>query len=225
MKNLRRSFPILGGILLLTCTWGLLLAPEGSQGQGKKTTSKCQISFTVTFSDASSDKLTSDGLGPYVDGQDKIMASTGSGPGFRLDTNGGSQKLEGAGGFRTLCIDFVDVTTVPPAPFDGACKGIDLRFFLKDGGLDLCSLEVDSPATVGLHVAFEHLGEPWQLSYGIPETQDGGPIIGQRVDVTRTGTDTWTISGQTAGLRSGDLYGTVVADNLTMPFTMYLLRN
>ena len=207
-----------------TGTPGILADSAGLQARGGN---QCAFGLSVVFADAAGDKLRSDVGRAYVDGLEKVMAFTGSGPGFRLDTNG-SARLEGAGGVRTLLIDFNGVTSIPPAPFSSANKGVDLRFYLNDGALDLCSLSVGSSGTVGLTVAFEvigMMGDQMTLTYGVPQDQNNlGNIIGARVNVTRTGTSTWTVAGQTAGLRDGGQYGTVKASTLTMPFTMYLVR-
>jgi len=196
------------------------IVPNPGIQAAKRDGTDCKLKFTVTFTDGSG-RLRSDGGGAYVDGVDKVVAFTGSGSGFRLDTNGGSQKLEGAGTVRRLRID---LTGVPDAPFQDALKGIDLRFFLGDGGLDLCSL--GATGEVGLTVAFEVLGatnNQMTLTYGVPASP-GGPPSGYKVVVTRTGAESWRIEGEKADLRDGALYGTAVASNVDMPFTMTLER-
>lgn len=194
----------------------------------RKDGNQCSLGFRVTTDDGAGKKLRSDGNGAYVDGVDKVMAFTGSGPGFRLDTNS-SQRIEGAGGIRTLVIDFTGVLSEPPAPFGTAGKGVDLRFYLNDGGLDLCALSSPGASgTVGLTVLFEVNGNPMTLTYGTALSQSDSTLVGERVVVTRTSVspDTWTIVGQNAGLRNGYQYGPVVpgAGSLAMPFTLTLVR-
>ena len=194
----------------------------GGKGGGKGETSGCQITFDATFDDAPDDKVRSDGMGPYQDGEQKVIVFTGSGPGFRLDTNS-SQKLEGAKGFRELCMDF----TGTGLGLGVECSGGDLRFSKFLGGLDLCALDpAGGSGEVGLDIHFAlDSGETRRLSYDC-RTPDGDPV-GSTVPVTVTRLDefTWTVEGETACLSEPDGYFDPPPDmdDLSMPFRMTLV--
>ncbi|MDA2926431.1 putative metal-binding motif-containing protein [Acidobacteria bacterium AH-259-G07] len=202
----------------------------GGDGEGDK----CVIDFRVVVEDdAMANRVRSDDGSPYIDGVDNVQARTARAGGgfFRFATNR-SQKL--AGGTRTLLIDF---NGIAGRPFDSALKGVDLRFFTGDGGLELCSLSADSgTGTVGLTLAFEVIGKKddrMTLIYGTPEFLSGpkgpdGPPCGVKVTVTRTDAFNWTISGTQACLLNGGLHfgDTVLSGGnnggISMPFTMDL---
>ena len=194
------------------------------KGAGKSETVDCKIDFSVQFRDDGSDRVLSDGVagGVYPDPnnrRDKSAAGTHSGPGFRFDTNG-SQKLEGAGGTRELEIHVI--------PMGSTSSGVDFRFHLNSGGLDLCSLAGGgAPGTVPMILAFaDDSGEEFALLYGCIK-HDATPFTGgggSPVDVTRTGGDadtwapgdTWTIEGGQACLITSNNYATatdVLIDN------------
>ena len=200
----------------------------GGGGKGDDTTA-CKIDFDAKFRDTGTDGVKSDdGVMSdgdpvfYRDGEQRMMIRTGSGPGFRFDTNGGSQKLEGAGGVRELAL------TVPYFESSGnslISSGVDLRFDLSAGGLDLCSLNVDATGEVGLNILFEdNGGTKWTVKYSAGCADEYG-TSSSPVDVTRTGervgnvgVDTWTIEGVTACLFEYD--GPMVGGPQTMPFLM-----
>ncbi len=186
------------------------------KGGGNSETVDCKIDFSVKFRDDTSDRILSDGIagGVYPDPnaqKDKSGAGTHSGPGFRFDTNG-SQKLEGAGGTRELETHVI--------PMGSTSSGVDFRFHLNSGGLDLCSLDGGgAPGTVPMILAFaDDSGEEFALLYGCIK-HDATPFTGgggSPVDVTRTGGDadtwapgdTWTIEGGQACLITSNNYAT-----------------
>jgi hypothetical protein len=232
-----------GGMLLLACVWGILAVTSGAV-QGKPPQG-CSFRASVTFDDVCPGgvdcKLRDDGLGAYVDGVNKVLAGTGNGPGFRLDTNRATSTLEGGGDSRCLEIDFADVTTdpsfvspfAPPNPARQCnpdlgdfceCRGIDLRFSLGDDAVDLCTLQtIGSEDTVGLTVRFAvGLTGAWTPSKVLNYSDSG---VGAPVSVTRTGVnpDTWEVVGTTAGLWVNGI-STPVYPNLNMPFKMTIQR-
>ena len=192
----------------------------GGNGVGE---TECRIEFCINFANADGDAVSSDDGSNYCHGSDKVIAFTGNGPGFRFDTNGKSQKLEGAGAVRDVLIDLsnFDPTVFNPPGFTDstALKGVDLRFELPDG-LDLCSLEnVPESGTVGLLIAFEVVGandNRHTLIYGTPvstsATAPPGADCGLPVTVTRTDEAMWTISGTKACLMDGGPAFGVVLD-------------
>ncbi len=214
-------------------------------GNGGQTANECQIGFDVLFRDAMTadgllftDGVVSDDRGLYRNKVDKVMALTGSGPGFRLDTNGGSQKLEGAGGTRELCIDLDEDGVIEQGevgdPTD-ECSGGGLGFNQSgvDGnvGLDLCSLQKGDSGRVGVGIGFLLNGERHKLSYvdGCPD-RDGShqSNTASSATVTRTkavadgdDVDEWTVVGETACLREGGIFGPSLGD-VTAPFEMTL---
>ena len=209
---------------------------KGGSKPGGDTTG-CQLDFDVAFADAATDGVVSDLLGLYQHMIDKVTAATGSGPGFRLDTNG-SQKLEGAGGTRELCIDLDEDGVIATA---GECSGVDLRFDKTvpndDGsfGLDLCSLtSVGDSGTVGLEISFlNDTGDRRMLSYVTQCWDRDGNLdpasASEKVTVTRTsvsvdgvGADEWTVVGNTACLRDGDLFFGPSLGDVTAPFEFTL---
>ena len=184
----------------------------GAGGGGSA--SDCQLSFNVMIS---SSGVASDG-GDYEDKVDKVKAITGSGPGFSLDTNGGSQKLEGAGGTRTVCINDYYGS-------NDACSGVDLRFDRSQGGLDLCALAIDETKYVGLSIEFVGLGgEERRLSYGCFDTDGSVVGISSPVEVTRIGPSTWEIDGTIACLRDRNIFSfpEIIGDDLDIPLSMTL---
>ena len=106
---------------------------RGGGGGNGDDTKGCKIDFNAVFDDDVIDGVKSVG-GAYFDGEERMMIRTGSGPGFRFDTNGGSQKLEGAGGVRELELI---VPYFKGSSNSSIFSGVDLRFDLSDGGLDL----------------------------------------------------------------------------------------
>lgn len=188
------------------------------------TTQECQIGFNLTFVDTkySTSPVQSDiidMIGTYENGVDKVQVGTGSGPGFRFDTNG-NQKLEGKNDKRLVTLNFPSHDVENELfTFAGqnVARGIDLRFDKSDGGLNLCAL--NGPPTV-----------PMTLRFAVPDTKDGyilryggttvtGVDCGvDEVTVTRTGTEPaeWVLaSGPTACLLP--THGAIMAV-VAMPF-------
>lgn len=183
------------------------------------------------------DGVVSDGIRLYQNEVDKVIALTGSGPGFRLDTNG-SQKIEGGRATRELCIDLDEDGVIDQGevgdPAD-ECSGVDLRFNRSgvDGnvGLDLCSLQnVGDFGTVGVDIGFLLNGDRHTLSYidGCPDQDGAQSDSASSVTVMRTkavaegdDVDEWTVAGDTACLRTGGIFGASLGD-VTAPFEMTL---
>lgn len=245
MQEVRRYSIGVAGVVLLAAL-GLLVFPAATEagkggnkgGNGGQTANECQISFEVAFRDAEADGVVSDAWGSYQDGMERIMAETGSGPGFRLDTNGGSQKLEGAGGTRELCIDLDEngvIVQGEVGDLADECSGGGLVFNKSgvDGnvGLDLCSLQnVGDLGTVGVDIGFLLNGENHTLSYvdGCPDGDGSQSDNASSVTVIRTkavaegdAVDEWTVTGDTACLRNGGIFGPSLGD-VTAPFEMTL---
>ena len=253
MQKVRRYSIGVAGVVMLAAL-GLLVFPATTEagkggnkgGNGGRTANECQIGFDVLFRDAMTadgllftDGVVSDDRGLYRNKVDKVMALTGSGPGFRLDTNGGSQKLEGAGGTRELCIDLdEDGVIVQGEVGDPAdeCSGGGLGFNKSgvDGnvGLDLCSLQnVGDFGTVGVDIGFLLNGERYTLSYvdgcpaqyGISQSDTASGVTVMRTKAVAGGdlVDEWTVAGDTACLRNGGIFGPSQGD-VTAPFEMTL---
>lgn len=183
-------------------------------------TTECQIGFDLLLDDVSTNKVRSDGLGAYHDGVDRVMVATGSGPGFRFDTNG-SQKLEASNDRRRVTLDFSGTAAEDNVGFAASLRGVDMRFVKSDGGLDLCSLGNPDDATdarsntgqVPIGIRFlTASGDDHGLRYGC--TESTGPAAEPAL-VTRTGAFTWTLESTYACLRND---GVMLEDNLTMPF-------
>ncbi len=194
----------------------------GGDGGGKN---ECKMSFDVVFrDDPIDDVVVSDGDGVYPNPatKDKTFA-IGGGGGFRFDTNGNSQKINGAGGTREL--RFLHVP-VPGSP--DFSSGVDLRFQRNVPRLELCSLDKNDVGTIPVTLAFaDNNGDEWLLLYdcifhsgdtilrpdGSPASPNSVPV-----DVTRTrqqvpadpwtAGDTWTIEGTTACLISATNWAT-----------------
>ena len=177
--------------------------PDG----GDDTTQECQIGFDLTLDDTQ--PVRSDGGDQYQDAIDKVQVSTGSGPGFRFDTNG-NQKLQGRNDTRLVTLDFTGTAgeglTDPNVP-----TGIDFRFDIQpsansDEGLNLCALDINNGVgTVSAKIRFAVPGtkEGYRLRYGgITSTgNDCGALGVEEIKVTRKGETTWElVSGPTACL-------------------------
>lgn len=245
---MKRNGPTLGTVLLAT---GLLLgcqdsgaspltpelpapqldhkpshSPPGAGGGGDKT-QECQIKFDLTFGDFGgdgiADPMRSDGLGTYYSGVDRVGAGTGSGDGFRFDTNG-SQKIEANNDRRWVTLDFSGTAFPGANETDGLGnpipKGIDLRFTDHPDGtrLNLCALEVGEsdhvPVTIRFNasdVEFNPSDANAELGYGgVSRGFDCGPPGVSEVTVTRTALDTWVLeSGPTACYTTRDPDGTM----------------
>ena len=181
--------------------------PDG----GDDTTQECQIGFDLTLDD--SQPVRSDGGDQYQDAIDKVQVSTGSGPGFRFDTNG-NQKLQGRNDTRLVTLVFPSLD-VEGEPFTFAgqsvTRGIDLRFDIQpsansDEGLNLCALDINNGVgTVSAKIRFAVPGtkEGYRLRYGgITSTgKNCGRLGVEEIKVTRKGETTWElVSGPTACL-------------------------
>ena len=85
-------------IRLLLCTFfvlsiglsatGYAKKPDNSKGKGPpdKSATGCELNFCIVFADDGNHELTSDSLGKYCHGTDKVLVFTGKGPGFGFDT-------------------------------------------------------------------------------------------------------------------------------------------
>ena len=207
---------------------------------------ECQLGFDLTFDD-SNPVRSDDGSGMYTNGVDKVAVFTGSGDGFRFDTNG-DQKVEWKTDIRRVTLDFTGTVDKDgnslerlmetDAAGDPVPKGIDLRF--KQGavhtdGLNLCALDhegISGPTsgTVAVGIAFIDSSDPdfkigegnnARLSYG----DIGGPNVDvdcsivDEVKVTRTAVDTWELeSTDDACLVLGGPLERVFAGEVPMPF-------
>ena len=210
-----------------------------------------RLDFSVVFGDGTGetgegspcdgsdgDKVCSDGLGAYVDGVHRVFARGGDG--FRVDSNKGSQRLEGAGGFRILKLDFADFKGTTANLPDLPMGGFDLRIYLNDPPelfperIPLCEMNAgDSTLTqhVGLTIGFADAnGATWVLAYGIHSDLTVCPDdnCGERVKVTRVGVDDiWVFTGANARLWNGHINPEVNSpvDNgaFSMPFTMTIV--
>ena len=218
----------------------------GGGGGGDEKPQECQLGFDLTFDD-SNPVRSDDGSGMYTNGVDKVAVFTGSGDGFRFDTNG-DQKVEWKTDIRRVTLDFTGTVDKDgnslerlmetDAAGDPVPKGIDLRF--KQGavhtdGLNLCALDhegISGPTsgTVAVGIAFIDSSDPdfkigegnnARLSYG----DIGGPNVDvdcsivDEVKVTRTAVDTWELeSTDDACLVLGGPLERVFAGEVPMPF-------
>ena len=194
------------------------------KGGGKSDTADCQIHFSVKFSAGNviaGNVILGDGLGAYpdpLDSKDKSGGGTGSGPGFRFDTNGKMQ-VDTVRDRRWLEINPVQVPD-----FSMHMSGADFRFHLPFGGLDLCSLDAtvsgeESGMMVPMILAFaDDGGTEWALLYDciFHDTNPIGTGFSDKAQVTRTvgnagewqSGDKWTITGTDACLISSHNYAT-----------------
>ena len=193
---------------------GILLDKTGTKhshgGGGGDKTQDCQIQFDLTLGTLL--PVRSDN-GDYKDGLDRVSVHTGSGDGFRFDTNGGSQKVEKNNDIRRVTLDFTDTEFESLMARDDSGdpipKGIDLRFTKDKVGLklDLCALDVYESGTVSVALTFLDLeGSVWALRYG-GVSSSGNDCGAKKVDevtVTRTEEGIWQLaSGPTACLNKG----------------------
>jgi len=211
--------------------------PEcGAGGQPNNDTTDCQIDFSVEFT--AGNVILGDGLGAYpdpLDSKDKSGGETGSGPGFRFDTNGKMQ-VDTVRDRRWLEINPVAVPDFGGLNNVEHFSGADFRFHLPAGGLDLCSLSVGVPGFVPMVLAFaDDGGTEWSLLYDCI-FHDTSPIgttgHSDKAQVTRTvgnagewqSGDKWTITGTDACLISSHNYATATVDleqdNLPATFEM-----
>lgn len=180
---------------------------------------ECAIEFEALFDfdvdDMAGDGVSNDLLGNYV-------AGTGSGPGFRLDTNG-SIKLERNNDTRFINIDF-NVAGVcdengdfPTAAFCTLMKGVDLRFDRDIEPLNLCELDDNQTGLVSLKFTFEaEPGNTLRNTFRGRDNKDpttlhlrygcwpgAGDSAGYHpAEVTRLDEFTWYIEGKTACLHT-----------------------
>lgn len=195
--------------LALTGVWAVLalpgtalaVKPDNSPGGGKKDSGgTLTAAFCVTFA-GFPDRIQSDfvlsGSDTYcASKKDKIAAGTGSGPGFRLDTNTSGKFGSG----RMAFLDFADLIEGHVVN-EGVAFGfaeIDMRF-IKDspteGGLDLGALAIGETGTVSLRIAFsgETLGNGWLVFGPDADAPFPGCEGSNEVTVTRWDNFTWTI--------------------------------
>ncbi len=173
------------------------------------------IPVMVTFQDGPSDRVMSDGNGPYIDGVDKVSTAVGQEGSFYLKRSRGNQEA-----IRKLILDFsqCDSDCVPPPCFD-ACTA--LRGKVGGSGSDVINLSAMGVGSTGVIALFinMHLGaenEGFFTLYFDSESSISKCAAADAV-VTRTG-DTWVIVGQTACLE--ELDGNVFRGNYDMPFQM-----
>jgi hypothetical protein len=181
---------------------GLVAAPPDAPAITGPTlappSSKCILGFDLTM--VETNPVRSDGLGTYVNKQQKVVAFTGSGDGFRFDTNG-SQQVETAGDPRHVRFDFAGTGAELDASF---LSGVDFRF---TSGLNLCTQPVGTSASVTVGINFisrQYPGRTGRLQYGgrhPPEGDDCGARGVSPATLTRVATDTWSVaSGPSACL-------------------------
>ena len=202
----------LAGVWAVLALSGTALAvkPDNSPGGGKKDSGgTLTAAFCVTFA-GFPDRIQSDfvlsGSDTYcASKKDKIGAGTGSGPGFRFDTNESGK----FGSRRMALLDFADLIEGHVVN-EGVAFGfaeIDMRF-IKDspteGGLDLGALAIPAPGedpgldsigTVSLRIQFEGetLGGGFLVFGPDPESPFLGCAGSNEVTVTRWDEFTWTI--------------------------------
>ena len=197
---------------------------------------ECAIEFEAAFVDREGEEG-EEGDGVSSDGGGNYVAGTGSGPGFRLDTNG-SIKLERNNDTRFITIDF-NVAGVcdeygdfPTAAFCTEKKGVDLRFDRDIEPLNLCELDYNQTGFVSLKFTFE--AEPGNtlrntfrgrdnkdpttlhLRYGCwPDAQPDDLDRYHPAEVTRLDEFTWYIEGEMACLHTnlGNSYLVLVPDS------------
>lgn len=193
-----------------------LLARGGGGGGGGKPGGEegCKVEFDLTLSDAL--PVHTDGGGIYSNGVDRVAVFTGSGPGFRFDTNG-SQKLEARNDERWIRLDFTG-TAWEGIVAPGDDKGTDLRFSNQGPGLDLCAMPIGSSGEVGVDLPFEASdGTVTGLKYG-GTTFSGGVCTAPKATVTRTSQTTWDMaSGATACVVRA---GNILDQSVAMPFAL-----
>ena len=182
-------------------------APEAMFGKGPPA-AKCIVGFTLTL--VGTNPVRSDGLGSYIDETDNVLAFTGSGDGFRFDTEG-SQRLESASDIRRVTLDFTGTGFEQHAT---TLKGIDFRF---SGGLNLCTMPTTTSATVPAQLTFASSvnGQSARLLYG-GITPGGGHDCGAQgvspLTVTRLTQTSWQVTSGTACFYvNGSVFQGVVA--------------
>jgi len=183
--------------------------PSCKDGDGDGT-----IPVMVTFQDDSSDRVMSDGNGPYIDGVDKVSTAVGHEGSFYLKRSRGNQEA-----IRKLILDFSqcdsDCTAPPCSP---ACTA--LRGKVGGGGsgaINLSAMNVKSTDVIALFINM-HLGADNGGFFTLYFDSSRLNCASAHAQVTRTSADTWEIEGQTACLE--ELNGSVFRGNYNMPFKM-----
>ena len=205
---------------------------------------QCSFDFSVEFGDdvgaagspsfcvdanedGETDKVCSDGMDAYVDGDGKLFAQGGDGFEFATNRTGNPRN-----NVRTLCFDFTDAPLPDPEvgvlPFVSACRSAEMRIWPNDPDRGpLCDMGINEIQSLGFDIRFEVPGAPDdsnKLTFG-SQTFRGDLIgCGDEVRVTRVNGTTWdftNIGAARACLHAAP--GVLLLDemdDLYMPFTM-----
>jgi hypothetical protein len=163
----------------------------------------CSLEFQVVVTDPTENNCASDSgvcigsdlSGTYISGDEKLRAWSGDRGGMRFDSNGNSQKINGAGGTRELCFDFSATDAAGDDLEENLCSGFDLRISHQDQDpprIALCEMENSSSQYVGLIIKFNALVDSQGgdrlhvLHYGIAG-------CGAKVRVDRDFAGSWVI--------------------------------
>jgi len=171
------------------------------------------LSLNVTFGDASTDRLQSDGEGPYVSGQEKVSANIGA-HGLSLQLTRGNQPT-----IRTLSIDFRDACfagpCMPPARDPLSDGSGDTVATIQSSDVNLRGMQLGEVRhDLGLRVVMKR----WFLNFE-PHVDCAG---GSAVTVRRADADTWVIGGVGTTTKGCLLTRGVDSGVWDMPFEMTL---
>ena len=196
--------------------------PGGGTDPGGST---CQLGFDVTVTDGAS--IYSDDGGDYSDGSQRVLAFTGSGDGWRFDTNGNGKKS----GVRSLGIDLpTDIASLLGTDDTGP-RTVDMRFHPPE--LNLCEIGVSlaNPSTVNVGISFP-VGNttlfPYGATarYGATGCPDGSGGFGdsEEISVSRDlETGIWTFVGTTACMIDGIPGNAPRSRVVSLPFTFTMV--
>lgn len=198
----------------------LVLMVPGQSSKGSKTGAS-SIPVIATFGDdvLTPDRIRSDDLGPYLNGQSNVKALIDSRGDFDLDTN-----TTAGPALRTLYLDFGACASGPSTcspPF--STDEVDSYLSTAVGGLP--NMAVGSSVMSGLQITFTTNSTPdtqWFVNFSsgpYPETS--------KVTVTRTNSTTWTIQALSpsaiARLSSAPMRGKLILTDhgdYLMPFSV-----
>lgn len=123
---------------------GIQLKPGGGKGGGKGGGGKTgSVSATVVVEQFTGARVTQDGLGSYIDGQDRVSATVERQFGFNTDKDKAHKKPT----IRSLCLDFGDPVdqNVANPPFEFGCIS-DAGSSTRDHDND----DQDPPGVIGM---------------------------------------------------------------------------